>query len=57
MGQSCNRRTYGIVVTLKKPVTMVLNYFWEKVEQHYSKLGNHFSNIDMGVTCMASLAP
>jgi hypothetical protein len=24
---------------------------------NYLKLGNHFSNIDMGITCMASLAP
>ena len=24
---------------------------------HYSKLGNHFSDIDMGVTAVASLAP
>lgn len=32
-------------------------FLGEGHEAHYSKLGNHFSNINMGVTCVAALAP
>lgn len=49
---------YGIVDELKKTGYDGIELFLgEGTIQHYSKLGNHFSNIDMGVTCVASLAP
>ena len=49
---------YGIVDELKKTGYDGIELFLgEGNTQHYSKLGNHFSNINMGVTCVASLAP
>jgi D-psicose/D-tagatose/L-ribulose 3-epimerase len=49
---------FGIVDTLKKTGYHGIELFLgEGNVAHYSKLGNHFSNMDMGVTCVASLAP
>ena len=49
---------FSIVDTLKKSGYDGIELFLgEGNMQHYSKLGSHFSNIDMGVTCVASLAP
>lgn len=49
---------YNIVDNLKKVGYDGLELFLgEGNVQHYSKLGSHFSNIGMGVTAVASLAP
>lgn len=49
---------YHIVDDLKKTGYDGIELFLgEGNEAHYLKLGNHFANIDMGVTAVASLAP
>ena len=49
---------FNIVDTLKKTGYDGIELFLgEGNVSHYSKLGNHFSNIEMGVTAVASLAP
>ena len=49
---------FGIVDNLKKTGYDGIELFLgEGDTAHYSKLGNHFSNIGMGVTAVASLAP
>ena len=49
---------FGIVDTLKKTGYDGIELFLGEGDvPHYSKLGTHFSNINMGVTCVASLAP
>lgn len=49
---------FGIVDTLKNTGYDGIELFLgEGNVPHYSKLGNHFSNIDIGVTCVTSLAP
>lgn len=49
---------FGIVDTLKKTgYDGVELFLGEGTIQHYSKLGTHFSNMNMGVTSVASLAP
>lgn len=49
---------FGIVDTLKKVGYDGIELFLgEGDSKHYSKLGNHFSHIGMGTTCVASLAP
>ncbi len=49
---------FGIVDTLKDTGYDGIELFLGEGDvQHYSKLGNHFSNINMGTTCVASLAP
>lgn len=48
---------YHIIDDLKKTGYDGIELFLgEGEEAHYSKLGNHFSDIDMGVTAVASLA-
>ena len=48
---------YGIVDSLKQTGYDGIELFLgEGNEQHYSSLGNHFTEIEMGVTCVASLA-
>ncbi len=49
---------YGIVDKLKQTGYDGIELFLGEGDvPHYSKLGRHFSDIDMGVTCVASLAP
>jgi len=49
---------YGIVDEIKKTGYDGIELFLgEGDEKLYSSLGSHFSNINMGVTCVASLAP
>ena len=49
---------FDIVDTLKKTgYDGVELFLGEGDEKHYAKLGHHFSNIDMGVTAVAALAP
>lgn len=49
---------FNIVDTLKKTGYDGIELFLgEGNVSHYSKLGNHFSNIEMGVTAVTSLAP
>ena len=49
---------FGIVDTLKKTGYDGIELFLGEGDvSHYSKLGTHFSNINMGTTCVASLAP
>jgi len=49
---------FNIVDTLKKTgYDGVELFLGEGDEKHYAKLGHHFSNIDMGVTAVAALAP
>ena len=49
---------FSIVDTLKKTgYDGVELFLGEGDEKHYAKLGHHFSNIDMGVTAVAALAP
>lgn len=49
---------FGIVDTLKKTGYDGIELFLGEGDvSHYSKLGNHFYNLNMGVTCVASLAP
>jgi D-psicose/D-tagatose/L-ribulose 3-epimerase len=49
---------YGIVDTLKKTGYDGIELFLgEGDTKHYSKLGNQFSSMNMGVTCVAALAP
>jgi len=49
---------YGIVDTLKQTGYDGIELFLgEGNEQHYSRLGRYFSDIAMGITCVASLAP
>ena len=49
---------FTIVDTLKKTGYDGIELFLGEGDvSHYSKLGNHFSNIKMGVTAVASLAP
>ena len=49
---------FNIVDTLKKTGYDGIELFLGEGDvSHYSKLGNHFSNIEMGVTAVASLAP
>lgn len=49
---------YHIIDTLKKTgYDGVELFLGEGDVSHYSKLGNHFSSINMGVTAVASLAP
>ncbi|MGB5360393.1 MAG: sugar phosphate isomerase/epimerase [Eudoraea sp.] len=48
---------YDIVDSLKLTGYDGIELFLgEGNEQHYSRLGNHFAEIEMGVTCVASLA-
>lgn len=49
---------FGIVDTLKETGYDGIELFLGEGDvKHYSKLGSHFSNINMGTTCVASLAP
>ena len=49
---------YGIIDSLKQTGYDGIELFLgEGNEQHYSRLGKHFSDIAIGVTCVASLAP
>ncbi len=49
---------YGLVEKLKATGYDGIELFLGECDiTHYSKLGTQFSNIDMGVTCVASLAP
>ncbi|MCK0191522.1 sugar phosphate isomerase/epimerase [Arenibacter sp. F20364] len=49
---------FDIVDTLKKTGYDGIELFLgEGDEKHYSKLGNHFSNINMGVTAVGALSP
>lgn len=49
---------FGIIDTIKETGFDGIELFLgEGPVAHYSKLGNHFSRIDMGVTCVAALAP
>lgn len=49
---------YGLIEKLKATGYDGIELFLGEGDiTHYSKLGTQFSNIDMGVTCVASLAP
>ncbi|MGB5554268.1 MAG: sugar phosphate isomerase/epimerase family protein [Flavobacteriaceae bacterium] len=49
---------FSIIDTLKKTGYDGIELFLGEGDvAHYAKLGNHFSNIEMGVTAVASLAP
>jgi len=49
---------YGIIDNLKQTGYDGIELFLgEGNEHHYSGLGNHLKDIEMGVTCVASLAP
>ncbi|MBC6998480.1 sugar phosphate isomerase/epimerase [Cytophaga sp. FL35] len=49
---------FGIIDTLKETGFNGIELFLgEGEEPHYTKLGNHFTDIDMGVTAVGSLSP
>ena len=49
---------FGIIDTLKETGFNGIELFLgEGEESHYTKLGNHFTDIDMGVTAVGSLSP